>query len=114
MTISKINFLNAIVLAVMGLWGYVEVSSPTALIPVFFGVIIGLLTLISLKFPKLKKPTLVIACLFTFLILFALTGMRLPKSLESGGFGLMRVLVMISTSTLSVIIFGRYILKPNT
>ena len=113
MTISIINIINSIVLIAMGFWGYVEVSSPTALIPVFFGIIIGLLTFISQRFPRLEKPTLVVACLFTFLILFALTGMRLPKSLESGGIGLIRVLVMISTSTLSVIIFGRYILKPN-
>jgi uncharacterized membrane protein (UPF0136 family) len=34
------NLLNAVVLIGMGLWGYMEKSAPTALIPVFFGVIL--------------------------------------------------------------------------
>ena len=37
----KISFVNAITLISFGLWGYVDVDySPTALIPVVFGVII--------------------------------------------------------------------------
>jgi len=38
-------------------------------------------------------------------ILIALVGMRLPKSLVSGGLGLLRVLVMISTSSLAMVYF---------
>ena len=37
----KISFVNAVTLISFGLWGYVDVDySPTALIPVVFGVII--------------------------------------------------------------------------
>ncbi len=37
----KISFVNAVTLISFGLWGYIDVDySPTALIPVVFGVII--------------------------------------------------------------------------
>ena len=47
------------------------------------------------------------AVLLTLIILLSLAGMRLPKSIESGGLGLFRVLSMISTSTLAMIFFIR-------
>ncbi len=37
MSASKVNILNSICLITVGLWGYLEVTSPTALIPVGFG-----------------------------------------------------------------------------
>ena len=40
MSVTQAHFINAITLVVMGLWGYFEVSSPTALIPVGFGGVI--------------------------------------------------------------------------
>ena len=44
----KISFVNAVTLISFGLWGYIDVDySPTALIPVVFGVII--LALDSIK-----------------------------------------------------------------
>ena len=46
-----------------------------------------------------------IAVLLTLIILLALVGMRLPKSIDSGGLGLIRVLAMIATSTLAMIFF---------
>ena len=46
-----------------------------------------------------------IAVLLTLIILLSLAGMRLPKSIESGGLGLFRVLSMILTSTLAMIFF---------
>jgi hypothetical protein len=48
-----------------------------------------------------------IAVLLTLLLLIALVGMRLPKSIDSGGIGLYRVLAMILTSTLAMITFIR-------
>ena len=40
MNASKANLINSISLIGFGLWGYFEVTSPTALIPVGFGLIL--------------------------------------------------------------------------
>lgn len=99
----QINFFNSLVLILVGLWGFIDVDySPTALIPVFFGVI---LLLCSNGVKNENKVIAHIAVLFTLLILVALVGMRLPKSLESGGAGLFRVITMIITSSVSMISF---------
>jgi len=86
----------------IGLWGYFEVVSPTALIPVVFGVILLLCTK-GLK--KQDKLIAHIAVLLTLVILIALIVMRLPKSLDSGGVGLIRVVIMILTSIFSMVYF---------
>jgi uncharacterized membrane protein (UPF0136 family) len=104
MTTTKANLLNSITLIVIGLWGYFDVGSPTALIPVFFGVI---LFLCNNGVKNENKVIAHIAVLLTLLLLIALVGMRLPKSIDSGGIGLYRVLAMILTSTLAMITFIR-------
>ena len=96
------NKLNSIVLIAIGLWGYIDVHSPTALIAVGFGIMLLLCT------NGLKKENKIIshvAVLLTLVILFALVGMRLPTSLDAGGLGLFRVLAMIVTSVLSMVAF---------
>ena len=98
----KANLINSISLIVLGVWGYVEVSSITALIPTAFGAI---LLACSSGIKKQNKIIAHIAVLLTMLILFALLGMRLPKSLESGGIGLFRVSFMCGTSLLAMIYF---------
>ncbi len=102
---AKANLLNAITLIIMGLWGYVEVNSPTALIPVGFGVVLLVCFFVSQSKPNLNKLVAHVAVLFTLIILSALVGMRLPKSLDAGGVGLLRVLAMISTSVLAIVYF---------
>lgn len=102
MNSTNANIINSICLIVIGLWGYIEVSSPTALIPVGFGAALILCT------PGVKKENKVIAhiaVLLTLVILLALLGMRLPKSIDQGGLGLVRVLLMIGTSILSMVCF---------
>lgn len=104
MTSTNANIINSVTLIVIGLWGYFEVSAPTALIPVGFGVALILCT------PGVKKQNKAIAhiaVLLTFIILIALVGMRLPKSIDQGGLGLLRVFVMIGTSACSMIYFIR-------
>ena len=96
------NKLNSIALIALGLWGYFDVESPTALIPVGFGVI---LFLCNNAINKENKIISHIAVLLTLVILVALVGMRLPKSLDSGGVGLLRVIAMITTSILSMVAF---------
>jgi len=104
MTSTNANIINSVTLIIIGLWGYFEVSSPTALIPVGFGVA---LVLCSTGLKKQNKVIAHIAVLLTFIILIALAGMRLPKSIEQGGMGLLRVFLMIGTSTFSMIYFVR-------
>ena len=98
----KANLINSSTLIIIGLWGYFESSSVTALIPVVFGVI---LFLCSKGVKSQNKLIAHIAVLFTLIILLSLVGMRLPKSIESGGLGLLRVFSMIATSTLAMIFF---------
>jgi len=102
---SRANLINSIMLFFMGLWGYFDVSSVTALIPSIFGVLIFICYLVSLKKPKLNKLFAHISVTLTLLILFALIGTRLPKSLEDGGIGLFRLVLMIISSSFAVIIF---------
>ena len=102
MNAYKANLINSISLIVLGIWGYIEVSSVTALIPTVFGAI---LLACSSGIKKQNKIIAHVAVLMTLLILVALLGMRLPKSLESGGLGLLRVLGMCGTSLLAMIYF---------
>jgi hypothetical protein len=55
--------------------------------------------------PNLNHIVTHIAVLLTLIILLALLGMRLPKSIDTGGIGLLRVLVMIGTSALAMVFF---------
>tara|TARA_B100000427_G_scaffold324171_1_gene328878 strand:- start:895 stop:1233 length:339 start_codon:yes stop_codon:yes gene_type:complete len=96
------NLLNSLALISIGLWGYIDVESPTALIPVVFGVI---LFLCNNGIKNENRVIAHIAVLFTLLLLIALVGMRLPKSLDTGGIGLYRVIAMILTSTIAMISF---------
>ena len=102
MNTSTINIINSISLIAMGIWGYIDVSSVTALIPTFFGIALILCTN-GLK--KENKMISHIAVLLTLLILGALLGMRLPKSIDQGGIGLIRVIIMIGTSAVAMLFF---------
>ena len=104
MNSTNANIINSVCLIVMGLWGYFEVSSPTALISVGFGTI---LILCTQGVKKQNKVIAHVAVLLTLVILVALAGMRLPKSIEKGGLGLVRVFSMIVTSVLSMVYFVR-------
>ena len=110
MNASKANLINSISLIAFGLWGYFEVTSPTALIPVGFGVVL-LLCYNGVK--TQNKVVAHIAVLLTLVILLALIGMRLPKSIESGGIGLYRVLAMCSTSLIAMIYFVRSFIEAR-
>ena len=110
MNASKANLINSISLIAFGLWGYFEVTSPTALIPVGFGVVL-LLCYNGVK--TQNKVVAHIAVLLTLVILLALIGMRLPKSIESGGIGLFRVLAMCATSLIAMVYFVRSFIEAR-
>ena len=103
-SIQKFNLINSIVLISMSAWGYIDTNSFTALIPAFFGVLLFILgtMLTNEKLVKLSAHLLV---LFTLLILLALIIQVLPGVVERGGVGLIRVILMISTSAIAMIIF---------
>jgi len=112
MTVEKMNLINALTLVILGLWGFIDVNTPsletgiswTALIPVFFG------TILLLCHKGIKNGSKVInhiAVVLTLLILIALVGKRLPISIENGGIGLFRVAAMSVISLLAFVSFIR-------
>ena len=101
------NLINSISLILMGIWGYLDVSSPTALIPAIFGILILICFFLSNRNEKLNKIFVHVAISLTILILGALIFTRLPKSIDDGGVGLIRVLIMIGTSIFSTVIFTK-------
>ena len=103
-SIQKFNLINSIALISMSAWGYVDTDSFTALIPAVFGVILLLLgTMLTNE--KLVKLSAHLVVLFTLLILLALVVQVLPGVVERGGVGLIRVILMITTSAIAMIVF---------
>jgi hypothetical protein len=115
MTAQKMNLINALTLILLGLWGYIDVSNYklativsfehwTALITVLFGII---LLLCNKGIQNSNKAIAHVAVVLTLLVLIALVGKRLPISIDQGGVGLFRVLVMSLSSFIAFIAFIR-------
>ena len=103
-SIQKFNLINSIALISMSAWGYVDTNSFTALIPSFFGIILLILgTMLTNE--KLVKLSAHLVVLFTLLILLALVVQVLPGVVERGGIGLVRVILMITTSSIAMTVF---------
>ena len=103
-SIQKFNLINSIALISMSAWGYIDTNSFTALIPAVFGFILLILgTMLTNE--KLVKLSAHLVVLFTLLILLALTIQVLPGVIDRGGIGLIRVVLMISTSSIAMIVF---------
>ena len=97
----QISALNALTLILIGGYGYLQSSnpSPTALIPVIFGVI---LLAINKGLKKENKVIAHIAVLLTFLILIGLV-MPLNAAIERGdSSATMRVSFMILTTIIAL------------
>ena len=103
-SIQKFNLVNSIALISMSAWGYIDTNSFTALIPGAFGVVLLILgTMLTNE--KLVKISAHLVVLFTLLILIALVIQVLPGVLDRGGIGLIRVILMILTSSIAMIVF---------
>jgi len=103
-SIQKFNLVNSIALISMSAWGYIDTNSFTALIPAAFGVVLLILgTMLTNE--KLVKISAHLVVLFTLLILLALVVQVLPGVLDRGGIGLIRVILMILTSSIAMIVF---------
>jgi len=98
------SLINAITLIAMGAWGYFGslTPSPTALIPVFVGVILMVLNN-GIKYDN--KVIAHIAVVLTFVILIALSKILL-KRIDSGDtMAIVRVGAMVLTSIFAMIMF---------
>lgn len=98
------NLLNAAALIILGLWGYFgsETPSPTALIPVGFGVIFALAT------PPFKKENKVVAHIVVLLTLLIIIALLMPfKGAIGRGDTLaaVRVGIMIATSIFGMVTY---------
>lgn len=99
-----VNLVNAIILIALGSWGYIGslTPSPTALIPVFTGIILVAIT------PGFKKGNRVLAHIAVILTLLILLGLIKPLTGAIGradNLGITRVLIMMATSLTSMIVF---------
>jgi len=99
-----INLLNALTLVVFGSWAFFTSVTPsvTALIPVFAGII---LILITPGFRKGNRVLAHVAVVLTFLILLGLIKPLTGAIGRVDGLGITRVLVMMITSLAAMIIF---------
>ena len=98
----KANILNSICLIIIGLWGYLEATSSTALIPVIFGWALLFCS------PGLKKENKVIAHIAVLLTFVCLLGLFMPLkgTIErEETIGVVRVSVMILTSITAMVYF---------
>ena len=98
----KGNILNSICLIVIGLWGYFESTSITAIIPVVFGWALLFCS------PGLKKENKIIAHIAVLLTFICLIGLFMPLKgaiVREEIIGIVRVSVMVLTSIIAMIYF---------
>ena len=103
MNLHKASLINGIILLIMGLWGYFESSSPTAIIPM--GIGIGIL----LCNKGIKNHNKVIAHVAVLLTLLSFANIiPLNSALNNDPIRLnavLRVSAMLLTSTIAMIYF---------
>lgn len=100
----RANFWNALVLIVLGAWGYFAAASasPTALIPVAFGVVFALSNPLFRRGNKLVEGIVVVLTLLLVIALF----MPLQGALERGDtMALLRVTLMIIVCLLALAVY---------
>tara|TARA_B100000700_G_C15018287_1_gene844433 strand:+ start:423 stop:761 length:339 start_codon:yes stop_codon:yes gene_type:complete len=110
MKTTQANLINSFTLIILSFWGYLDTGSPTVFIPFGFGV---LLLLCHNGLKKENKIIAHVAVLLTLILLTALVVMRLPKSLDAGGIGLYRVILMIITSSIAMLTFVQSFIKAR-
>ena len=106
MKAHTMSLISSLILIIMSGWGYLSSASPspTALIPLFFGVAL------LLCYPGIKKENKIIAHVAVLLTLIVLVALFMPLK---GAFGrddsmaIMRISVMIIGSAMSMTAFIR-------
>jgi hypothetical protein len=100
----KANFINALLLILLGCWGYFGSNTPsvTALIPVFAGIVLLILTPFFKNGNRLAAH---VAVGLTFLLLIALFK-PLTGAIERSSFSsVTRVCIMIASTLFALVIF---------
>lgn len=98
------NLINSIVLVALGLWGYFgsDTPSPTALIPVFAGIVLfGL----GFGIKKENKTVAHIAVVLTLLILIAMVKPLTAAMGRDDQGAMIRVIIMMLTSAYAMVAF---------
>ena len=108
----QISVFNAISLLLTGGYGYIQsqTPSPTALIPVVFGLILLILN------PGLKKENKVVAHIAVLLTLIIFIGLLMPLIAainRADNFAVLRVLFMILTTLLAIISFVKSFIEAR-
>lgn len=100
------NLINAFTLILMGAWGYFanDTRPPTALIPVFFGVILMVLNN-GVKYDN--KVIAHIAVVLTLVVLVALFKPFLGRIDAGDTLGIVRTGAMVLTSAFAMVMFVR-------
>ena len=95
------SLVNGIVLVSVGLWGYMESSSPTSLIP----VVIGAILLVLNKGVKNQNKVIAHIAVVVTLLGFALL-MPLMRAMEDGRTdAVLRILIMLSSTVYAMVFF---------
>ncbi len=108
----QINILNAVILIALGLWGYLGSTSPspTALIPVGFGIIFALVT------PSLRKDNKTVAhvvVLLTIILAIALIVPLLGAINRDDAIAVVRTGVMLAGCVAALIIYIRSFIEAR-
>ncbi len=106
----KISLLNAVILVLLGLWGYIASESPsvTALIPVGFGILLLVLN------PSLKKQNKTLSHLAVVLTLLIAIGLYMPMAgaiERNDTLAILRVSIMMLASLIALIFFIRSFIR---
>jgi Transmembrane proteins 14C len=97
-----LNLVNALVLIILGGWAYMEKGSPTALIPVFMGAILWILT------PKMRQGDKNASHTAAILTLLIVIGLFMPLRRElrlDDTMGVLRSITMLGSSLLAFSVF---------
>ena len=107
---KKATLFNSIVLIIVGLSSYIVTSSPTALIPVFFG---GLMMICYLVYDKNNKLVAHI-CILLMLLIFLSLFMPLNKRIDANDLnGILRIGIMQLVSLYSMACFITSFIKAR-
>jgi hypothetical protein len=98
------NLINAAAMIILGIWGYSEGHSPTALIPVFLGVILLVMSQGVKNENKAQAHIAVIVTLLGFLSLFMPLKGAIGRGDNSATY---RVGAMIVTNLVALVFFIR-------
>ena len=104
MKAHTISLISSVVLIVMSAWGYLSSDSPslTALIPLFFGVVL------LACYPGIKSEDKIIAHVAVLLTLIVLVALFMPLKGAIGrddSMAVVRIVIMISGTSLSMVAF---------